>query len=80
MKPLRIKVEYPGHWLDGRILKARRSRLAGPHGHDLGACFTIETKYGKFAIPMTRARVLTTKDKAARARIAKDASMFAEVG
>ena len=46
-------------------MKARRSCLAGPHGHDLGECFTVETKYGKFALPVTRARVLTTKDKVA---------------
>ena len=53
-----IKVDYPGYWLHGRKVKARRSRLAGPHGHALGEVFIVETKYGKFAIPLNRAVVL----------------------
>ena len=53
-----IKVHYPGYWLHGRKVKARLSRLAGPHGHALGEVFIVETKYGKFAIPVGKTQVL----------------------
>lgn len=67
MKAIRILVFWPHHFLDGKIVKGKRTRFATKSGVPLGKhgeCFSVETEYGKFAIPVEYATVLTVEKAA----------------
>ncbi len=56
---MRIRVVWPRHWLNGRVLMVDRSRFATARRRPLshhGACFTLETRFGRIAIPAGCAR------------------------